>query len=159
MFCRKCGANIPDDSIFCQKCGAGTDIEDALSEKMNNIVQDQCNTESSDTGFKKLKSAKSKRILILIIVFAVVACITISEILVNLPQKGTENFNKYFGVNISDSQYNYLVNDRVSFFGFIAYELIGGGKYEALSNIERNTGVRIDIEDLNEFKDLKITLP
>lgn len=27
MFCRKCGANLPDDSVFCDKCGAGLTVE------------------------------------------------------------------------------------------------------------------------------------
>ena len=155
MFCRKCGANIPDDSIFCQKCGTGIEVENAPSKKMEDVVKDQTNPGNSDAGIRKLKSAKSKRIQILIIVFALFAWIIISEISVNLPQKGTEAFNLYFDVSISDSQYNYLVNDRVSVFGFIAYGL-SGGKEELLSNIEKETGVRIEKEDIDEFKSLTI---
>ncbi|MGN1339908.1 MAG: zinc-ribbon domain-containing protein [Oscillospiraceae bacterium] len=151
MFCRKCGTQLPDDSIFCHKCGAGIEIINAPSEKMQNTVQDQRKTGRSDIGFNKPKYAKSKRIQILIIVFAVITWITISEISVNLPQKGTEDFNEYFGVSISDSQYNYLINDRVSVFGFIVYSL-SGGKEKVLDNIERKQGVRIRIEDIDEFK-------
>lgn len=157
MFCRKCGANIPDDSIFCQKCGTGIEVENAPSKKTEDIIQDQTNSGNSDAGIRTHKSAKSKRIQILIIVVAIIAWIIISEISVNLPQKGTEVFNMYFGVSISDSQYNYLINDRVSVFGFIAYGL-SGGKEELLRNIEKEIGVRIEIEDIDEFKSLIINI-
>lgn len=33
MFCRKCGKEIPDDSVFCPKCG--TEVGKEISEKMN----------------------------------------------------------------------------------------------------------------------------
>ena len=39
MFCRKCGTEIPDDSIFCQKCG----------EMLTNVSSEQINSQSSKT--------------------------------------------------------------------------------------------------------------
>lgn len=39
MFCRKCGTEIPDDSIFCQKCG----------EMLANVSSEQINLQSSKT--------------------------------------------------------------------------------------------------------------
>ncbi len=35
MFCRKCGANQPDDSLFCDKCGAGLTVEAQQSQQQN----------------------------------------------------------------------------------------------------------------------------
>lgn len=54
MFCRKCGANIPDDSIFCQKCGTGIEVENAPIKKMEDVVKDQTNPGNSDAGIRKL---------------------------------------------------------------------------------------------------------
>ncbi len=39
MFCRKCGTEIPDDSIFCQKCG----------EMLANVSSEQINSQGSKT--------------------------------------------------------------------------------------------------------------
>lgn len=43
MFCRKCGANIPDDSMFCTKCGAKLEVvNNTLGD---NIVNNESNSD------------------------------------------------------------------------------------------------------------------
>lgn len=39
MFCRKCGNEIPDDSVFCLKCG--TKVEYVETEVIESIIQDE----------------------------------------------------------------------------------------------------------------------
>ena len=39
MFCRKCGAELPDDSLFCNKCG----------EKVIDQIEEPCSNENETT--------------------------------------------------------------------------------------------------------------
>lgn len=41
MFCRKCGASQPDDSLFCDKCGAGLTVETQRLQQQNAMQQQQ----------------------------------------------------------------------------------------------------------------------
>ena len=71
MYCRKCGTNIPDDSVFCPKCGISVteeskseqDIE--TSEETDNVSSEKVNSESTnpkaakDDGKKKQNRKKA----------------------------------------------------------------------------------------------------
>ncbi len=39
MFCRKCGKEIPDDSVFCPKCGAATESEASPKEELTDTPE------------------------------------------------------------------------------------------------------------------------
>lgn len=41
MFCRKCGKEIPDDSVFCPKCGADCEIEKEPEEIVLQPIAEQ----------------------------------------------------------------------------------------------------------------------
>ena len=41
MFCRKCGANIPDRSAFCPRCGETVDPADRVSKFSINFILDK----------------------------------------------------------------------------------------------------------------------
>ena len=72
MFCRKCGANIPDDSMFCTKCGAKLEVvNNTLGD---NIVNNESNSDkmSNDTSSNMPKQTGiDKRVIFAGIAFLV----------------------------------------------------------------------------------------
>ena len=47
MYCRHCGASIPDDSIFCSKCGKNVSITEPQGQETTPPENDEINTEQN----------------------------------------------------------------------------------------------------------------
>lgn len=71
MYCRKCGAEIPDDSVFCMKCG--TPVESLAAQPQK---QEQITVNSSETSVPHISAYKKKRTGL------VIACAALGLVLV-----------------------------------------------------------------------------
>lgn len=63
MFCRKCGAQLPDDSEFCSKCGSSTRSDESHNNALTPVVL-QPNSPLNDMQCRncmKLLTTKWKR--------------------------------------------------------------------------------------------------
>ncbi|WP_310605628.1 zinc-ribbon domain-containing protein [Anaerosporobacter sp.] len=81
MYCRKCGNEIPDDSVFCLKCGA----EVVISQKGERTVSSDLNKKSEEvfvasrSGGKKIKYGIVAIMSILIILFIITEILEIAR--------------------------------------------------------------------------------
>lgn len=79
MYCRKCGSEIPDDSVFCLKCG--TKVEVKTNDIISTDIVEEANFSSEENEAPDTFNAKTKYgILALIgIVIVLVIVILVSE--------------------------------------------------------------------------------
>lgn len=108
MFCRKCGKEIPDDSVFCPKCGATvadekeTDSTEPEQDEETSVKEDIVPSENEDSVSiireinKKIKNdAKESKQRIhkktaskLLIIAAALAAVVAAALIVFIPQAG-----------------------------------------------------------------------
>ena len=60
MYCKKCGSEIPDDSIFCNKCG--NNLKDEMDSNIGTHIEDNIKDEPEDNPIKP----KNKRTAVII---------------------------------------------------------------------------------------------
>ena len=103
MYCRKCGTNIPDDSVFCPKFGISVteeskpeqDIE--TSEETDNVSSEKVNSESTEPKAAKVDGKKKqnrKKTALSIVKWAVGLSVFFTVALVLFFQAGLTCYNK-----------------------------------------------------------------
>lgn len=125
MFCKECGAEIPDDSKHCSECGAKL-VEDAP------VVE--AKTEEKESFFKRNKKKMIVCVIGLIIIFGIVAFLT--------SDSHTNGFRKiYVGYydDFQDKGYTGYMKDKNKTSYFTSYT-----KDNSKVNVEINEGNKLN---------------
>lgn len=109
MFCRKCGSQIPDDSIFCLKCGTKVEVFES------NVQQEQVKesgmivSEETDDAFNRIETpaATENKKAAYRIYGVIVAVFIIMIIVIVFGNSGKCAFESCDNSKIQDSEYCY----------------------------------------------------
>ncbi len=126
MYCKNCGAQIPDDSKFCVKCGTNmveTESENggelpSQKEASTSPIKKKEDTDNAKKSSDFLKNPKKLRILIAVMACVIVLCLVFVVIHIvnthneeNISSSYTSSTNSDFSVSSSSSESNISISN------------------------------------------------